>query len=192
MHRALRKEWHENESTLASWRGWVPGSLNWISYPCQNHLTGTRCIYLCLSNLWQFNQCLWVVPDTFTANIASTWDASWCWLCQEKAWGANAIAQIEVASQSWFAPLWRPCMRAYLVTIYSSTSCRDTASCRLTFEGSTEEWGELNVIGGSWLFEPKNCQISVARRLFGFIRQILYRSSASPWTYNDIACPTSK
>jgi len=56
-----------------------------------------------------------------------------------KAWGANAIAQIEVASQSWFAPLWRPCMRAYLVTIYSSTSCRDTASCRHTFEGNTEE-----------------------------------------------------
>lgn len=76
--------------------------------------------------------------DTFTANIASTWDAKLMLTLSRKSLGANAIAQIEVASQSWFAPLWRPCMRAYLVTIYSSTSRGDTASCRLTFEGNTE------------------------------------------------------
>ena len=60
MHGALRKEWHEHETTLTSSRGWVQESINWISYPFRNHLTATGA-YICLSNLWLFNQCLRVV-----------------------------------------------------------------------------------------------------------------------------------
>lgn len=73
--------------------------------------------------------------------------------------------------QSWFAHLWRPCLRAYILShIFFHYLCTDSFLSP-DIRGQYHDYGEYVI--GSWLFESTNFQISVACCLFGgFKRQV--------------------